>query len=185
MSNRLRLIQSMLTGLTLIALALPGWSQDPPETEKKQRPVRLVWNLGPQDVILPVTSVEWGIPDRWSLTARYIHMFDQDRDDKPWLNNFTISLSPGTDGGRLGIGYQGIYTPPGKSDMALFAEARAVLLRTWGNPLETEANRTFAGIEVRGALSFICNVGVGWYRQVSSHEGPPDSFWGMHIGFGI
>ena len=180
-----RMLQTMGTVLLLLGLTLPVWSQEETPAEKKSRPVQLMWRLAPQDVLLPVTSIEWGIPDRWSVTARYIHEFDTYRGYLPWRNNFSVSLSPGTDGGRLGVGYYGLYSLKDKKDFGIFLESRAVLLRTWGNPLETKPGRTFAGAELRGALGFVFNVGVGWYRQISAHEGPADAFWGLHVGFGI
>ncbi len=85
----------------------------------------------------------------------------------------------------MGIGYQGIFTFKDKKDLAIILESRAVLLRTWGSPLETIANRTLMGIELRGAIIFLCNITVGWYRPVSSGEGPSDSFMGLHVGVGI
>lgn len=185
MPNPNPLNKILFCGLLLLGLTLPAWSQEEAPPAKKRRPVQLMKRLGPQDVLAPITSIEWGTPDRWSFTTRYIHMFDKERDYLRWRNNFTVTLSPGTDGGRFGIGYQGITFPKGKTDFEIFTEARAVLLHTWGNPLETKANRTFVGAEIRGALFVICNIGVGWYRQISSHEGRPDSFWGFHVGFGI
>lgn len=173
-------------GLFLLALALPAWSQEEPSTSPKKEH-RSWMMLSDQDAIVPVTSVEWGIPDRWSLTARYVHMFEKDRNHKKWLNNLTVALSPGTDGGRLGVGYQGIFSPDStsKPDWAMFIEGRAVLLRTWSNPLETEANRTFVGAEIRFAPTIFFNIGGGYYRQVSSSDGSHDSFWGYHIGIGM
>lgn len=152
---------------------------------KRSHPVRLAWSLGPDDVLLPITSVEWGVPDRWSFTARYVHMFTRDRDHQPRLDNLTIALIPGTDGGRLTVGYQGIFKVPGMKEASCFIEPRAVLLRTWGNPLATEPNLTFAGAEVRAAWAPLACLGIGYYRQISSPEGRTDSFWGVHFGFGI
>ena len=138
-----------------------------------------------QDVIVPITSVEWGAPERWSLTARYVHMFEQNRDDRSWLNNVTVIASPGISGGRLGVGYQGIFSGKRGSDMALLGEARAVLQRTWGNPLGAEADRTFAGAEIRVSLSGMINVGGGYYAAVSAGDEQADPFWGWHIGIGM
>jgi len=173
-------------GLLLLTLALPAWSQEEQlAPRKKEHRSWLV--LSDQDTIAPVTSVEWGPPDRWSFTARYIHFFEKDRDYKRWLNNFTVVLSPGTDGGRLGVGYQGTFSPDlvSNPDWAMFVEGRAVLLRTWSNPLETEANRTFVGAEIRFAPSVWFNIGSGYYWQVSSSDGSRDSFWGYHVGIGM
>ncbi len=172
-------------GVLLLALALPAWSQEKPSAPPKKSH-RSWMDLSDQDKIVP-SSVEWGTPDRWSLTGRYIHFFEKDRDNKRWLHNLTVNLSPGMDGGRLGVGYQGIFSPKviSDSDFAMFFEGRAVLLRTWSNPLETEANRTFVGAEIRFAPTFLFNIGVGYYRQVSSSDGSRDSFWGYHVGVGM
>jgi hypothetical protein len=182
MSVSSRLSKFSFLGLLLLALALPAWSQeDQPSPPKKTH-----MNLSDQDGIFP-TSVEWGTPDRWSFTMRYIHMFEKDPNNKRWLHNLTVTLSPGTDGGRLGVGYQAIFSPKVVSDpdFAMFFEGRAVLLRTWSNPLETEANRTYVGAEIRFAPTILSNIGVGYYWQVSSSYGSRDSFWGYHIGIGM
>jgi hypothetical protein len=141
--------------------------------------------LGPRDVLLPISSIEWGVPDRWSFTSRYVHEFDESRGHVPRRDHITVTLSPGTAGGRLGIGYYGLFELEGKKDLIVVIESRAVLLRTWGNPLETEAGRTFAGIELRGGIGPFCNVGVGWYRQMSSNEGEADSIADVHLGVGF
>jgi len=186
MSQPSRTFLLLWSGLLLLGATSSARSQEEGSApERKSGGSALAVELSPDDVLLPVTSIEWGVPDRWSFTARYLHMFGEDRDNKSFLNNFTLSLSPGTAGGRLGIGWQAIFGLKGRPDVAFFTEARAVLLRTWGNPLETEPNRTFAGAELRGAIVFILNLGVGYYRQISSHQGPADSFWGYHIGIGI
>ena len=56
------------------------------------------------DALLPITSIEWGAPDRWSFTSRYIHMFQSDRDHKRVLHSFTATVGPGQAGGRIGVG---------------------------------------------------------------------------------
>ncbi len=167
----------------LLLFAHPVWSQDSLQTAnpKKSSP----FQLSDQDVILPITSIEWGTPDRWSITSRYVHMFEKDRDNKTWLNNLSITLSPGTTGGRFAIGYQGIYTPKSMGDYAILSEVRAVLLRTWGNPLSTLPNRTFVGVEIRTSLSFLFNVGIGYYKQISNLNDDRKDFYGFHVGVGI
>ena len=167
----------------LLLFAHPVWSQDSLKTTnpKKSSP----FQLSDQDVILPITSIEWGTPDRWSITSRYVHMFEKDRDNKTWLNNLSITLSPGTTGGRFAIGYQGIYTPKSMGDYAILSEVRAVLLRTWGNPLATLPNRTFVGAEIRTSLSFLFNVGIGYYKQISNLNDDRKDFYGFHVGVGI
>lgn len=138
--------------------------------------------LSEDDVLLPVSAIEWGVPDRWSVTARYQHMFTKDRNArplKPWIHSAAVTLSPGTDGGRLGAGYQGIW----RLQAPVLVEARVVALRTWGHPLTTAPGRTFLGPEVRCSLTGVVNVGAGWYRRVDG--GPPESFWGLHCGVGM
>ena len=174
------------TALLVLCLphAVPGGAEAAARTGKGQGSW-LVMRPSDQDVILPITSVEWGVPDRWSFTARYVHMFEQNRGNRSWLNNFTVTASPGISGGRLGVGYQGIFSGKRRSDMGLFSEARAVLLRTWRNPLGTAAGRTFAGAEIRVSLPWMINVGGGYYAPVSAGDEQEGSFWGWHIGIGI
>jgi hypothetical protein len=137
---------------------------------------------GPQDVVLSISSIEWGSPDRWSFTSRYIHMFDKKavRDHKPWLHSLTVSAIPGISGGRLGIGYGNVF-----GRLALLSEARVVLLRTWGHPLVIGADRTFVGAEVRTSFTGIVNVGTGYYWPISGDDGDRDGFWGFHVGVGV
>ncbi|MCK5051396.1 MAG: hypothetical protein KAS53_06650 [Candidatus Cloacimonetes bacterium] len=57
------------------------------ESEKaiKKKEPRNSWimlHLNDQDVILTLSSIEWRIPDRWSITSRYIHGFDKERKKK-------------------------------------------------------------------------------------------------------
>jgi hypothetical protein len=165
----------------------PVWAQESEQTtkQKKSGGGRGMLQLSDQDVILPITSIEWGTPDRWSITSRYVHMFEKDRDNKTWLHNLSISLSPGIAGGRLGIGYQGIFSPRSMPDFGVFSEARAVLLRTWGNPLSTVTNRTFVGAEIRSSLSFLINLGIGYYKQISDANGNRKDFYAFHVGVGI
>ncbi|HPR65361.1 MAG TPA: hypothetical protein PK014_14220 [Thermoanaerobaculia bacterium] len=176
-----------VAGILLLLCAHAAWSQDSEQTVKrdKHQSPRLIVHLSDQDVLLPITSIEWGEPDRWSISSRYTHMFEKNRDNKTWLNNLSITLSPGIAGGRFAIGYQSIYDPKSNSDFVILSEARAVLLRTWENPLSSEPNRTFVGVEIRSSLSGMINVGVGYYRQITDSSGPDDNFYGVHVGFGI
>jgi len=138
-----------------------------------------------QNVFLPITSIEWGSPDRLSITSRYIRELDNKRENQRWHNNLSVSLSPGISGGRIGFGYLGLFDPQPNNDFAVFTEARIVLLRTWWNPLSTSSARTFLGGELRVAISFLLNVGIGYYKQISSSAAPKDNFYGFHIGVGI
>ena len=163
------------------------WSQESGQTkkQKKSSAKRLMWKLSDQDIILPITSIEWGTPDRWSITSRYIHKFEKDKKRRTWYNSIGVSVSPGISGGRLGIGYQGILHPKSMRDFGLISEARVVLLRTWGNPLVTETNQTFIGAEIRSSLSALINVGSGYYKRISDTENHRDHFYGFHIGVGF
>lgn len=174
----------------MFAVSTPAAGQEKPAPGETGLRRVLLFSPTSQDVILPITSIEWGAPDRWSFTSRYIHMFDKDRDNKPVLNNFTLSLSPGTAGGRFGIGYERISgTGKGGSRrepaITLLSEARAVLLRTWRNPLETSPNRTFAGAEVRCSIAGLVNVGVGYFAPLSAAGAHRTAIWSLHAGVGI
>ena len=68
------------------------------EPEKKSRPnQKLVIRLSEQDVILPITSIEWGHPDRWSFTSRYVHGFEKERKRRTWQNNIALLLFGGVE----------------------------------------------------------------------------------------
>ncbi|MFC1572682.1 hypothetical protein ACFL6M_03685 [Candidatus Eisenbacteria bacterium] len=176
-----------LTVFLLLLIVHPVWAQESEQTTKQKTSGggRGMLQLSGQDVIVPITSIEWGTPDRWSITSRYVHMFGTDRDNKTWLHDLSISLSPGIAGGRLGIGYQGIFSPRSMKDFGIFTEARAILLRTWGNPLSTVPNRTFIGAEIRSSLSFLINLGIGYYSQISVSDDDREDFYGFHVGVGI
>jgi hypothetical protein len=187
--NSPRVVRFLGAALLLLALALPARSQEarPPAPHKKPHGSWLLSRPSDQDVILYISSAQWGTPDRWSFTSLYAHMFEkqEDRNTRLWLNSLTITLSPGTAGGRFGVGYGGIFTPKHGADLAILSGARVVLLRTWGNPLATGADRTFVGTEIGGSLSFLINLGAGHYWQISATDGRRESFWGFHVGVGI
>jgi hypothetical protein len=178
------------TALILLSLAVPASAGSERETRGHAVRRLLLPYESDRNVILTVSSIEWGAPDRWSFTTRYVHMLERkaERNIRPWLNNLSVTLSPGTAGGRLGIGYLGIYSPktgkPG-SGFGMLGEARAVLLRTWGRPLMASADRMFAGGEVRISLEGGVVVGVGYYGRVSGTTDGRGSFWGYHVGIGM
>ena len=176
----------LYTIIIFLSFAHPVLSQDSSQTAKqiKSPPLRLMFRLSDQDVILPISSIEWGIPDRWSFTSRYIHEFDKTKIKRTWKNNISLSISPGISGGRVAIGYQGIYLPKSMREFGIISEARLVLLRTWGNPLFTPPNSTFAGAEIRCSLILI-NLGIGYYKQISRTNGDRQDFYGYHVGVGI
>ncbi|MBI4911247.1 MAG: hypothetical protein HY823_00780 [Acidobacteria bacterium] len=151
------------------------------------RPARrqLAWFLSPDDVLLPISSVEWGRPDRWSFTSRYVHMFTKHRDARPgpaWIHSATFLASPGTDGGRLGVGYHGVLN----RKAPILLEARVVLLRTWGQPLDGRApGMNHVGPELRMSFTGVFNLGAGYYRRNSSGALGEKAFWGVHLGVGM
>ena len=100
----------------LLGSASPSWSQQEAPARKESHVQGSCFFATDQDVFLPVTSIEWGIPDRWSFTSRYVHMFEKERDGKTRLHNLTVTLIPGTDGGRLGVGYQSVFIPDPVAD---------------------------------------------------------------------
>jgi hypothetical protein len=176
--------------LVLLSLAVPASAATGKGTSGPALRRLLMPCQGEQDVVLTVSSIEWGAPDRWSFTTRYVHMLERkaERNVRPWLNNLSVTLSPGTAGGRLGIGYLGIYSPKTskpESGFGMLCEARAVLLRSWGRPLVTSADGTFAGGEARISLQGGVVVGVGHYSRVSGTKAGRGSFWGYHVGIGM
>lgn len=177
--------------LAVVTCALPALAQGKDESGKNKKPVRSLFSPTPDDFFLPVTSIEWGMPDRFSLTARYIHMFDDAsvRDHKPSLNNFTVTVIPGISGGRLGIGYENVYDFKKRTshpvELAFLSEARVVALRTWGSPLVTQPNRTFIGGELRTSLGGVANISIGYYSPLANRSTGTAAFWGLHTGFGI
>jgi hypothetical protein len=162
------------------------------ETEEKNEPIkrpnqRFIFRLSEQDVIMPITSIEWGYPDRWSFTMRYIHSFHKERKRRIWHHGVGISLHPGWSGGRLGFNYSVIYSPPSPSlrEFAIFIHLNATLLRTWGNPLTAITNTTYAGPELKIGISWLFNVTAGYYLPISNSAENPKPFWGLHFGVGI
>ncbi|UCC79300.1 MAG: hypothetical protein JSW64_13660 [Candidatus Zixiibacteriota bacterium] len=180
---KLKCIQNIIYGIIVFVFSVGFVSAQDPEHKPPNE--KSVFRLSERDIILPITSIEWGSPDRWSITSRYIRELDERKEKRTWHNNLSVSISPGISGGRIGFGYLGLFDPQSMSDFGVFFEARAVLLRTWGNPLSTSPNRTFWGGELRVALSFLLNLGVGYYKQLSNSDGLKDSFYGFHIGVGI
>ncbi|MEN8191831.1 MAG: hypothetical protein ABFS12_03375 [Bacteroidota bacterium] len=161
------------------------------ESGKKDEPSSksrgLMIRLSDQDVILPITSIEWGHPDRWSFTMRYIHSFHKERKRRVWHHGAGISLHPGWSGGRLGFNYSATYSPPYESlrEFAIFIHLSGTLLRTWGNPLTAITNTTYAGPELKIGLSWLLNITVGYYSPILNDNVNPKPFWGFHFGIGI
>lgn len=176
------LLLLLVAGL-LILLAAAAPAQADESSDAREGSGRGFRRIGSRDILLPITSVEWGTPDRWSFTSRYIHELHDER-GAPVQHGIGVTVSPGTAGGRLGAGYH-LLIVPDVGEYAFLIECRGVLLRTWGNPLETGPGRTLAGAELRGSLMPFCNVGVGCYWQVSPEGGPSDPIVGMHFGLGM
>ena len=59
------------TFVLIFLFAHPVWSQESEQStkQKKSGGGRGMLQLSDQDVILPITSIEWGTPDRWSITS--------------------------------------------------------------------------------------------------------------------
>ncbi|RPI01320.1 MAG: hypothetical protein EHM72_06760 [Calditrichaeota bacterium] len=143
----------------------------------------LVTRFNEHDVIVTLSSIEWGTPDRWSFTSRFFHQFDtKNRNQRKDHHSAIIALSPGISGMRLGLGYQGIFTL--FKEVGIMTEVRGVLLRTWWHPLIAETRQTYAGAEVRCSFAALLNGSVGYYLPLSTAEGR-QAFWGFHVGVGM
>jgi hypothetical protein len=187
-----RVVSVCCTLLLSFVLAVPARSQGATRTPKPKHGIARLFFPTDQDAIVPITSIEWGAPDRLSFTSRYVHMFQKERDYKRVLHNFTVTLSPGQAGGRLGAGYLNVWNTgtssadrKKKTGVTLLSEARVVALRTWGHPIAADAGRTFAGVELRTSVTGVVNVGVGYYAPVGSSPGDRKSFFGLHAGVGM
>jgi len=183
--GRVRTGKLLLLGIAVLLLlpANPLSAQERCDAASYEASRRAMKRIGERDVLLPITSIEWGVPDRWSFTARYIHQMNEDPGALV-KHGVGISASPGTAGGRLAAGSYVLIVPGGK-EFGFLIECRVVVLRTWGSPLETEADRTLAGVELRGSLMPLCNIGIGWYTQVSPSGGSSDPIVGVHFGLGL
>jgi hypothetical protein len=182
-----KILNTFFVFLLISLFATQAWGQDTEKSNPEKKPPNKqgVFRLSERDIILPITSIEWGSPDRLSITSRYIRELDDKKGEQTWHNNLTVSISPGISGGRIGFGYLGLFDPQSMSDFGIFTEARIVFLRTWWNPLSTSSARTFWGGELRVAISFLLNVGVGYYKQISGSDDLKDKFYGFHVGIGI
>jgi hypothetical protein len=173
-----------LLAFHLFLFVIPVWSQNSEPTKITIPNSWEVHKLSDQDVVFSISSIEWGTPDCWSITSKYVHMFEKYRDNKKWLNMLTVTLSPGISGGRFGIGYCGMYIPPKMKDLGFPIEIRAVLLRTWGNPLSSPSNCTFVGPELRTSFIFI-GLAIGYYSLISGSSIDRKQFYGFHISVGM
>ena len=185
-------LSSITTLLILFLLVNPTWGQDSePDEQQRKSKNRQGWlRISDRVLLLPITAVEWGTPDRWSFSSLLIYrawaVDDEEESKKTWHHNFHTSLSPGLSGGRIGIGYGLIFDPPEWRDFGIVSSYRAVLLRSWGNPLFASPDRTYAGAEFKVSLSFLFSVSVGYYSQISdSGDDEKEQFWGFHCGVGI
>jgi len=187
-----RLFNSTIALLILILSVNSTLGQDtkPDEKQQKSKNRQGMIHFSDGSILLPITAVEWGAPDRWSFTTMYVSSVWRDEDEvenkKTWHSNLHATLSPGLSGGRLGLGYGLIYDPPEWGDFGIVSSFRAVLLRSWGHPLSASAGRTYAGAELKVSLSFLLSISVGYYSQISDPgNDSTEEFWGFHCGFGI
>jgi len=167
--------------LLLLLLASGTAFASEPDEEVGRRGSLLVTNFSERDILIHVSSIEWGSPDRWSFTTRYIRRLGES-DGRSYYPHLTATLSPGSAGGRLGLGYLGIWSPSEKGDFGIIHELRGVYLRNWGNPMDGRADAGYLGAELRLGLGWI-NAGVGYYSPLSADE--TEAFWGWHLGLGL
>jgi hypothetical protein len=84
----------------------------------------------------------------------------------------------GLGGGRVSAGY--FLAFPFVSGV----EALGSVVRTWGSPVQADANVTMVGGELR-AIGFAVNVGLGIFRPIGGAEGDGATRYYMNIGLGI
>lgn len=182
---RFTVIRVLIASFLCLVMTTPLPAQSSSSADEKVPSPGLSYRLSNQDVLLPISSAEWGLPDRWSFTMRYVHEYDISRKPMARRDNFTITCSPGTAGVRVGLGYQAIFNQLSGQSFLTFLEARAVAMRTWGHPYSAPTNSSFLGGEIRCAFFIIFNLGVGYYVPVRSSSSNDEPLFGFHIGLGI
>ena len=86
-----------------------------------------------------------------------------------------LQAEPGIGGGKLGVGFaKGVLNVGG-------AGVQAFYLRTWGQPIFVDRNRSYAGIQADATLFVKLSVGV----MRSIDDGPRDTAFTGGIGFGF
>ncbi|HKJ91637.1 MAG TPA: hypothetical protein VJ957_00655 [Longimicrobiales bacterium] len=172
----------LLFAAAVFALAEPcplaGQASD---TASSRPGLRLGWRLGERDFLLPITAIQWGSPERWSFTGRFVHRLDVA--EHGVHATWTVGLSPGTGGARAHTGILGVFNLPEHPDTAVRWGASLELLRTWGRPLGAVAYRNYGGVELSGGLPPFLLVGLGRYWPIGAGDAGP--VWGFRIGFGI
>jgi hypothetical protein len=154
--------------------------------EKKGFGIRdiILHKFSDDDVSILITSIEWGVPDRWSFTSRYVHMFTQNRDTQSLINNFTATISPGIDALRISAGYQAILTKRFWIGVDLLNELRFTWMHTWNKPIIALKNENYGGIELRSSFTGLLNMGFGYFLPLSSSS-KSGSLICIHAGVGI
>jgi hypothetical protein len=134
-------------------------------------PWNLYYHLSDDSGILLLSSIEYGIPERLSLSTMYIK-----RIADSWSMNFI--LSPGVSGFkvRTGITY-------GWQQYHPLIHFNFALIRTWGSPIKVKSKETICGIELRA--SAIILMDIGYYLRISDIDSKEDKFFGVHFGIGI
>jgi hypothetical protein len=170
-----------LTAATLLLITpVPAPPQTTPDEAARQQ-VRLFWAVGDDSWVLPLASIQWGQPERWAFTSRYVHRLT---DLAAGHLLFTsAAVSPGAAGGRLSLGLLGIVSSPDLPDLRW--ETSATLLRTWGHPLDAVANTTYTGLEVVGGLLPFPSLTVGRYWPVPAPRRAAPPVWGFRVGIGV
>ena len=86
-----------------------------------------------------------------------------------------LQVEPGIGGGKVGIGFaKGLLNVGG-------AGVKAFYLRTWGQPIFVDRNRSYAGVEADATL--VLKLSVGVMRSID--DGPRDTAFTGGIGFGF
>lgn len=167
--------------LAATILLLFAGSLAPQQADADSARPRLAWRLSERATLLPITTVQWGAPERWSFTSRLVYRLTSAQHGQHL--SWTLGLSPGTGGARAHTGILGIYTFRSHRAPAIRWGASAAVLRTWGHPLGADAWRTWGGMELSGGLPPLLLVGIGRYWPIGAGDAKP--VWGVRVGFGI
>jgi hypothetical protein len=135
---------------------------------------KLFVRINESDTWIPLSGIEYGAPQGWSLSSTYVRYLSGDLTTSNRQYAFAVTVSPGSDGARISAGLAAY----GIGHALVVAELDLAVLRTWGDPVIADSHSTYVGVEAK--LSMLLGGAVGYYRRVGHDEaGRTDSFFGI------
>jgi|GEM_PF-3766800 len=135
---------------------------------------KLFVRINESDTWIPLSGIEYGAPQGWSLSSTYVHYLGGDLTTSDRQYALAVTVSPGSDGARINAGLAAY----GIGHALVVAELDLAVLRTWGDPVIADSHSTYVGVEAK--LSMLLGGAVGYYRRVGHDAaGHTDSFFGV------